>query len=233
MSNLVFNLGGKDIPSVSRAGQSTRLKANGIYDVAFDGAEATVIEGKDGTKYNVLRMKFVDDNGLTFEDTIFEPRHGDDVRQENSYGYANPSRVEEIVFKVKHLIRAVAPKVADQMEDKKIQFTSWEDLRQFVVKNTAKSVGTRTQIKLLADKNGNPQFPMYVLGISKTNEVYPKTNFIGANLAFTTKEKEKIDNAAEAKSTDMDKVTNASTGYDLSTLPTVQGSEDDLDLDLG
>lgn len=227
-----FNLGG-EIASESKAGKSTRLKANAIHDVIFDGVVAETITKKDGSEsFNVLKLKFKNDEGLTYEDTIFEPREQDGVRQANNFGYENPSNVEELQFKVKHLLSAVAPDVAKKMDSKAdgVVIDGWEGLRQFIVKNTAKAIGTRTQIKLLSDKDNNPRFPGFVLGITKAGQPYPKTNFIGAKLAFTAKEEERIEKAASATPTRMPSKSNDDS-LDLSV--GVAGDGDlDLDLDL-
>lgn len=219
-----FNLGAA--PSASTT--STRLKANTIHTVQFDGAVADTIIKKDGSgdTFNVLRVKFKNDEG-TYEETIFEPRAGDDQRPANNFGGENPAPMEELMFKIRHLIAAVAP-AADAAINKKgsLNFGSWDDLRKFVVTNTAKSVGTTTQIKLIADKDGNPRFPGYVLSISKKGEVYPRTNFIGAKLAFTPKEMEKIEATTSAKPTQMPSNTPASTPVGST------GGDLDLDIDL-
>jgi len=217
-----FNLGA----APTNATQSTRLKGNKIYTVQWDGAVAETIVKKDGSgdTFSVLRLKFKNDEG-TFEDTVFEPRNGDEVRPANNFGGVNPSPLEDLMFKIRHLIAAVAPAVDESINKKgELAFASWDDLRKFVVTNTTKAIGTITQIKLLADKDGNARFPGYVLSISKKGEVYPRTNFIGAKLAFTPKEMEKIDASAQAAPTTMPQ-TNfapaASTGGAL-----------DLDIDL-
>lgn len=229
-----FNLG-KTVQGNSTAGKSTRIKGNQIVDVTFEGAIAQTLEKKDKSEsFDVLTLKFKDENGLTYEDSIFEPRVGDDVRKENNFGYENPSNVEELQFKIKHLLSAVAPDVVEKMNGKAegVKINGWEALRQFVAKQTVKAIGKRTQIKLVNDKDGNPRFPGYVLGITKAGDVYPKTNFIGANLSFTAKELERI--AATEKATPTKMSASANTGsddLDIDT-PASNGVELDLDLDL-
>lgn len=225
-----FNLG-NNIPATSKAGAPTRLKANEIHDVTFEGAVAEVIEKKDGSEsFNVLKLKFKNADGLTFEDTIFEPREADTQRKPSGFGYDNPSNMEELLFKIKHLITAIAPEVAKKIEEKGINVSGWDEFRKFVVTNTTKAKGAATQIKLVADKDNNARFPGFVLGITKAGEVYPRTNFIGAKLNFTAKELERIEARTSAKSTDMStKVTDNTVGtLDIN----IGGSEDELALDL-
>lgn len=185
-----------------------QLAGNQIHDVTFKGVEAKTIESKDGTKFNILSIKFANDTGI-YEDTVFELKNGDDVRKKNNFGYENPSALEELAFKVKHLLAAVNPKVAQQITDKGgLKMGSWKELTDFVVKHTEKAIGAETQIKLLerTDAKGvkRSNFPGFVLGISKKNELYPKTNFIGAKLAWTAKEQEKINAATTATPTNPD-----------------------------
>lgn len=185
-----------------------QLTGNQIYTVTFKGAEAKTIESKSGEKFNILTLKFSNDEGV-FEDTIFELKAGDEKRKANSYGYDNPSALEELGFKAKHLLAAVNPKVAADIQAKGgLKITGWEQFTSFVVKHANTGVGKETQIKLLerTDAKGvkRANFPGFVLGISKKGELYPKTNFIGDKLAWTAKEKEKIDAAATAAPTNPD-----------------------------
>lgn len=186
----------------------TQLPGNKIHTVKWAGAEAKDIESKaSGETFKIISLKFKNEDGV-YEDTIFESKPGDDKRVKNQWGYDSPSAVEEMMFKIKHLMAAVNPKVATQIEKNGLQVGSWDELRKFVVDNTKVQIGTETQIKLLSrtDSKGvtKAHFPGFVLSINKANEVYPKTNFIGAKLAFTAKEQEKINNATTAKPSNID-----------------------------
>lgn len=217
-----FNFG--NTPAVSNQGANSQLAANTIHTVKFDGVEAVTITKKDGSAtFDVLKIKFSNESGK-FEHTIFEPKPEDAVRKENNYGYENPSNLEEMMFLLRHLIAAVAPKVNEQIEKKGgIAVESWEKLRNFMVVNTVKAIGTETQIKLLADKEGRPRFPGFVLGMSKKNETYARTNFIGAKLTFTANELKKIETAAAATPTPMSSDNSADVDVTV---------DDELDLDL-
>lgn len=210
-------------PATSTQGTNNQLAANSIHDVTFDGVTAETIEKKDGSaSFSVMKVNFSNADGK-FEHTIFEPRAEDNERKDNNFGYQNPSNVEELMFMLRHLIAAVAPKVHEAIEKKGgIAVASWEELRKFMVEKTKAAIGTTTQIKLLATGEGRPRFPGFVLGISKKNEVYPRTNFIGAKLTFTANELKRMETVAAAKPTDIDTVTSKGE-VDLS---------DDLDLDL-
>ena len=196
---MLFNIGTTDIASNSTG--VSRLAANAIHDVKFDGCEAVTIDKKDGTaSFDVLRVKFKNDDGV-FEHVIFEPKAGDEVRQKNQFDSENPSNVENLLFTLKHLLAAVAPTVAKQIEDKGLAVEGWngdKGLRNFMVKNTTKAIGTDTQIKLLSNKDNNAVFPGFPLGMSKEGNVYPRTNFIGKDLKFTAKEIERMNSVASA-----------------------------------
>jgi len=189
----------------------TQLPGNAIHTVTFVGVEAKEIESKTTQeKYKILSIKFKSADG-TFEDTIFEPKPGDDVRVKNQWGYESPAPAEEIAFKIKHLIAAVNPKVGAQIEKSGIQVSGWDQFRDFAVKHTKDFAGkTELQIKLLSRTNAkgvtNAQFPSFVLGINKEGKAYPRTNFIGQKLAFTPKELEKINNAKTATPSNPDKL---------------------------
>jgi hypothetical protein len=199
-----FNIGTTEIASQSNG--ATRLKAGEIHLVKYDGAEATVIEKKDGSAtFDVLKLKFKNDDG-TFEHVIFEPKEGDEVRVENAFGSQNPSNLENLIFTVKHLLAAVAPEVSKKIEEKGLNIEGWNGkngLREFVVNNTAKSIGKEVEIKLVKDKTGNAVFPSFPLGMSKEGNVYPRTNFIGKNLQFTAKEIERMNSITSAAPTQM------------------------------
>lgn len=210
----------------------TQLKGNAIHTVKFEGIEAKEIESKtSGEKFKIITMKFKNEDGV-FEDTVFELKAGADQRVKNQWGYDSPSGLEELMFKLKHLLAAVAPKVAEKIQKNGgFQVANWDELRTFMANQTKAAIGTEVQIKLLSrtDAKGSTRatFPGFVLGINKEGNVYPRTNFIGANLAFTAKEQEKIDNAVTAKPTNVDLLTPSV------DVPSLKASDlDDLNFDL-
>lgn len=214
-----------DNQSPSASSVSSKLEGNKIHTVTFKGAEAITVGNE--TKYEVLSLKFENDQG-EFVETFFPPdAKTGGSRKPNSFGGENPSEVEELTAKVRHYIAGLNPDLSKQIEagTKTLAAKNWNEFRALVVKALAKGVGTETQIKLLKNGKGMAQTPGFVLSISKTGSLYMRTNFIGNNLSFTTKELEKISTISTAKPTIMD-----------SSLPDVGSSEinlDDLDdLDL-
>lgn len=197
-----YNLPG----GASTSTATQQLPGNQIHEVTFKGVETKTIESKTGEKFDIISIKFANDSG-NFEDTLFELKKGDNERKKNNFGYENPSALEELQFKAKHLLAAVAPKVAAQIEEKGgLKIGSWDAFGKFLVKHANVGIGAQTQIKLVerTDAKGIKRinFPSFVLGVNKKNEVYPKTNFIGSKLVWTAKEKERMETTATAKPTD-------------------------------
>lgn len=217
----MFNIGAT--PAQSTA--VSRLAGNAIHTVQFKGVTAEEVGKEGGEKYSVMKIKFANADG-EFTDTIFEPKAEDAIQKDNNYGYKNPSNNDEMMFKLRHLIAAVNPKANEAIEKKggNLTINTWADLRKFVIDNTTKGIGTEVQIKLVNDNKGQPRFPGFVLAFSKAGDLYPRTNFIGAKLAFTAKEQERINNAVSAVPTNMGTAVTSSGSLDLSA--------DDLSLDI-
>lgn len=196
----------------SKSNVKANLEGNRIVTVTFDGVESKeIVSKKDGTKYDILNIKFSNEEGI-FEDGVFEPKPGDEKRKVSDQGYTNPSVVEELMAKFRHLIAAVNPELDAQIESKAKSLTApnWKALCILMGKATAKGIGKTVQIKLMNDKDGKGQFPRYYLGISRNDKLYMRTNFIAPNgsvLAFTDKEKERMATVAAAKPTSMAKNT--------------------------
>ncbi|MGV8961922.1 MAG: hypothetical protein ACOH2V_00895 [Candidatus Saccharimonadaceae bacterium] len=198
------------------ASQSTakpRLAGNNIYNVKFDGCEIQDITGvKDPTAvYKVLKLKFSNDDG-SFEHTVFEPRAEDFQRKENEFKnkegktekIPQPSGVESMMLLFKHAIDSIVPGVGKKLDDKEINLgaPNWEALRTLIVSILDKGKGSTVGIKLMKNtKTGEATFPGFFTGLTKEGQPYIKNNFIGAKLAFSTYELQRISNATTAKPT--------------------------------
>jgi len=227
MFNIDSNVG-------SKSNAVAQLAGNKIHTVKFKGAEVDdLVSKKDGQTFKVLKFKFENEEG-SFEDTIFEPKADDAKRKDNDFGYQNPSAVEEMMAKFRHIIAAVNPELDKQIEakTKTIGAKDWDSMRKVMIAATNKGIDKEVQIKLIEivkkDKNDasktikEAKFPGFFLGISKTNNVYMKTNFVGSGLTFTKNEEERMAKVAGAKPTAM------SSG---SSTPAAGGA-DDVDFDL-
>lgn len=201
------------------ASQSTaqpKLPGNAIYDVIFDGCEIKDVKGvKDpDALYKQLIIKFKNDDGV-FEHTVWEPKADDFARKETEYtkdGKVNkipqPSGVESMMLLFKHLIDAVNPEVAKQIDEKKINLAApnWDKLRELVIKATSRKDGSKlavpTKIKLLKNsKSQEAVFPGFFASITKEGVAYIKNNFIGPKIAFSTYEIDRIKKEAGAQPT--------------------------------
>lgn len=196
-----MNFGFNETIGVSQSGSAV-LEGNSIHEVTFDGCEARDIQGvQDPSKvYKVLDIKFSGKGGK-FTDTIWEPRDSDAVDRESTYG-PTPSNVKAMMLKFKHLIDAVNPELAKQIESKEKTLTAsnWDSLRKIMVEATKPGIGTTTKIKLIKNKNGDPIFP-YFAKYSKEGRLYMSTNFIGNNILWTAKELQQIEKAKTATPT--------------------------------
>lgn len=196
------------------ASQSTfkpQLEGNKIYNVKFDGAEATELQGKKDPSmvYKVLKLKFSNDEGV-FEHMIFEPRQEDAERRQSTTSsgetFENPSNIESMMLLLKHTIDAVVPNVGKQIDEgtANLSATGWDALRKKIVEILKPGIGTETKIKLVTDKNNNARFPGFFASLAReTNKPYIRTNFIGEKVAFSSYEMDRINKAANAKPTDM------------------------------
>lgn len=192
------------------ATQSTslpQLKGNDIHEVTFKGCELREIVGvKDPSmKYNVLDIKFSNDKGY-YTETIFEPKSGDEKRQETEIGgkkYVKPSNIENMMLEFKHLIDAVNPELGAQIDakEKSIGAQSWDGLRKLMVEATKSGVDKTTKIKLITKKDGNPRFPYFSIIDKDTNKAKIAGNFIGENLYFSAYEQTQIAKSENAKPT--------------------------------
>lgn len=198
------------------ASQSTakpRLSGNNIYDVKFDGCEIQDIVGvKDPTMtYKVLKLKFSNEDG-SFEHTVFEPRAEDFDRRESEFTnkqgktekIPQASNVESMMLLFKHAIDSIVPSVGKDIDNKTKSLTAgnWDDLRKLVVDILDKGKGATTRIKLMKNgKTGEATFPGFFTGLTKEGVPYVKNNFIGAKIAFSTYELQRISNESIAKPT--------------------------------
>lgn len=197
-----------DTAGISQNSAKKAFEGNAIYEVTFDGCEARDFEGKqDASKtFKVLDIKFSNPDGY-FTHTVFEPTEEDAVDREGAFG-PQPSNVKAMMLLFKHLIDAVNPELGKAIDrkEKSLNTTSWDSLRQLVVKATDSGKGTTTKIKLIKNNKGEAMFP-YFANYSKEGALYMSTNFIGKNIFFTNKELNKISEAKTAAPTPVEELT--------------------------
>ena len=188
----MYNMGGvKDAKVVS----NNFLRA-GIHNVIFKG-----IDKANGFNAIELRFEAVDGSGIHNE-RIFEPRS--EERTQSQYG-TNPSESEQFMCKIKQVIDALDPELAHNIENNGDKFAApnFDAFITLLKKYLDKKVGTQTQIKLVPTTGNFVGFPGYIARLNKDNAIYMTTKVIGNDLVLTAKEKAAIENAANAKPTDM------------------------------
>lgn len=202
-----MNFNFNETAGASQSQSLPQLKGNAIHEVTFKGCEKREITGvKDPTqKYNVLDIKFTNEEGY-YTETIFEPKSGDEKRQESEIGgkkYIKPSNIENLMLEFRHLIDAINPELGKQIDskEKSISAASWDGLRSLMIEATKSGIGKTVKIKLIKKKDGNPRFPYFSMIDKDSNKAIVAGNFIGDKLYFTTYEQEQIKKAENASPT--------------------------------
>lgn len=228
-----MNFNFNETAGASQSQSLPQLEGNKVHEVTFKGCELRDITGvKDPSQvYKVLDIKFTTDKGY-YTDTVFEPKLGDEKRQENEIGgkkYVKPSNIENMMLEFRHLIDAVNPELGKQIDSKEkaISASSWDRLRKLMVEATKPGIGINTKIKLIKKKDGNPRFPYFSMVDKDSNKAVVAGNFIGENLYFSTYEQQQIEKANKANPTP---ATNEF-GLDNGTQQSSQNNSD-LDFDL-
>lgn len=227
-----FDMGSKTLGNaVSNSGST--LAGNAIHEVLFKGVEHKV--SADG-KWEWCIFKFQGVDGGFFSDRNFGFDKDAGVRKKTQYG-ENPSQYESFMMKVKHLISAVAPDLLEAMQKGEVVFTPkgksdlFKQYTLFLEEALKPYEGATTSIKLVKNNKGEAQMPPFFASVSRDGGVYMKTNFIGTNLSFTTKEKEAIDRETAAKPSAMPSVsTDLSLGDTETTSAVVEVKNDGDDL---
>lgn len=215
----MFNMGGVATVKVVT---NDYLKA-GIHDVTFKG-----IDKAQNLNAIELRFEAVDGSGIHNE-RIFEPQSAE--RTESQFG-ANPSQAEQFMCKIKQIIDALDPELGQKIEKDGNKFAA-PDFDGFIMllkRYLDKRVGTQTQIKLIPTKGNYVGFPSYVASLSKDGVVYMTTKVIGENLTLSAKETTAIENAKNAKPTNM--ATRDTELDDISDDYIIGNKQDDIDDDL-
>ena len=190
----MFNMGGV---ATAKVVSNNFLKA-GIHNVIFKGVDKA-------DNFNALELRFeaVDGSGVHNE-RLFEPRSNE--RTESQYG-TNPAESEQFMCKVKQVIDALDPDLAKKIEQDGSKFAApnFEGFIALLKKYLDKKIGTVTWIKLVPTTGNFVGFPGFVARLSKDGALYMNNKVIGENLVLTPKEATMIENAANARPTDMRK----------------------------
>lgn len=218
----MFNMGGGIQTASISTSVSNYLKA-GIHEVVFKGIEP--VEGADA-----FIIKFETPDGLMIHnERMFAPRSTE--RPENN-GIPSPSEIENFLVKCKLLIKALDPELFEKIEKDGSKFAApdFDGFVKLLKKYLDKKVDTVTHIKLLPTKGTFVGFPYSVARINKEGVLYINNNFIGDDLTLTAYETKRIEDAANAKPTDMSK---RSSSVDIDSIkdefPDVDTADEDDD----
>jgi hypothetical protein len=199
-----------------------KLAGNAIHDVEMTSVEMATI-GKD-TTYDVVNINFTNKDG-EYQETIFCPDLKTAMqRQPNNFGGENPSAMEQLTARIRHMIAALNPDLDKKIEagEKSLSAKDWNAFRKLIVDSLKPGLNKPVQLKLVIDNKGRAVTPGFLLSISKAGNLYFTTNFIGEKVTFTDKELEKITKSMNSKPTNMGGLPKAT-----------EGEEDELgDLDL-
>lgn len=184
-----------------------RLKPWEIHDVVFKGITFNEFKGKKDPDavYKTMRISFENENGV-YEETVFCPKEGDDVRQvssNNGVERESPSNFEKFKFMLAHIGEQLAPKKYEAFKTK--TFTLPEEFEKLVktfADITKDAVNKHTNLKLIANKKGEPCLP-YFVNISKAGDAYISNNWLGDKVFFSDYEISQMNKQKSNGPTDM------------------------------
>lgn len=184
-----------------------KLEAWKIHDVTFEGVEFGSFTGKKdpSATYQVMRIKFKGVDGGVYEETVFCPKDGDEVRTVNGER-ENPSNLERFTHLMAHLGEQLAPERYKTFSTR--QYDLPKEFEKMVndFNTTLKpAIGKKTKLKLIGNKKNEPMLP-YFVNINRDHEAYLSNNFVGDKVFFSAYETSQMDKRSSAKPTDMGSV---------------------------
>ncbi len=224
-----FNFGSlADTQATSNVQQ--RLKPWDIYSVKFSGARIETIQGKKdpNATYTILKVRFDGEDGY-YEESIFYPKDGDDVRPEytskDGHKYLGASSFDRTMTFIAQVASVLNPEGFAKMQAASSKFRTFDDVANAFIQITDKAKGKETKLKLVGrTQNGSLQaaLPKFV-AVNKQGERFCCDNFLGDKLFFSAYEEGKRAEYLNAKPTPMPE----SNDLDIDTAP--KGSEDEVD----
>lgn len=161
----------------------------------------SITSQKDGTTYKVMSLLLDVDGYGEFVSNFFEPRSNE--RTESQFG-PNPSPAEHFMIALRQIFDAVNPKIGEGIDNQTVKLTgSFDDIVKTAAKWTASSIGTEVEVKLIPQSNGFAAIPSFPARINRAGALGIATRFIGHNLTLSQSEQRKIDQANNARPTNM------------------------------
>lgn len=207
-----------------------RLKPWGIYPVKFAGARVETIQGKKDPSqtYTILKVRFDGEDGF-YEESIFYPKAGDDVRPEytskDGHKYLGASSFDRTMTFIAQVAEVLNPEGFAKMQAASSKFKTFDDVAKAFIQITDKAKGKETKLKLVGrTQNGSIQaaLPKFV-AVNKQGERFCCDNFLGDKLFFLPYEEGKRAEYTSAKPTAMGNTPEAT---DFGVDSSAQGSEE-------
>lgn len=207
-----------------------RLKPWDIYPVKFAGARVETIQGKKDPSqtYTILKVRFDGEDGF-YEESIFYPKAGDDVRPEytskDGHKYLGASSFDRTMTFIAQVAEVLNPEGFAKMQATSSKFKTFDDVAKAFIQITDKAKGKETKLKLVGrTQNGSIQaaLPKFV-AVNKQGERFCCDNFLGDKLFFSAYEEGKRAEYTSAKPTAMGNTPEAT---DFGVDSSAQGSEE-------
>lgn len=207
-----------------------RLKPWDIYPVKYAGARVKTIQGKKDPSqtYTILKVRFDGEDGF-YEESIFYPKAGDDVRPEytskDGHKYLGASSFDRTMAFIAQVAEVLNPEGFAKMQAASSKFKTFDDVAKAFIRITDKAKGKETKLKLVGrTQNGSLQaaLPKFV-AVNKQGERFCCDNFLGDKLFFSAYEEGKRAEYLNAKPTAMGNTPEAT---DFGVDSSAQGSED-------
>lgn len=207
-----------------------RLKPWDIYPVKFAGARVETIQGKKDPSqtYTILKVRFDGEDGF-YEESIFYPKAGDDVRPEytskDGHKYLGASSFDRTMTFIAQVAEVLNPEGFAKMQAASSKFKTFDNVAKAFIQITDKAKGKETKLKLVGrTQNGSIQaaLPKFV-AVNKQGERFCCDNFLGDKLFFSAYEEGKRAEYTSAKPTAMGNTPEAT---DFGVDSSAQGSEE-------
>lgn len=209
-----------------------RLKPWEIHTVLFKGVTYSEFAGKKdpSTTWKTMKISFENENGV-YEETIFCPKEGDDVRPVTSNGEVereNPSNLEKFKFMLAHVGEQLSPKKYEKFKSMTFALPDeFEKLAKTFIEITKDAVNKQTKLKLIANKKGEPCLP-YFVNISKAGDAYISNNWLGDKVFFSDYETNQMNKQKSNGPTDMP----GTSSDDFGVAGDAASANSDLDFDV-
>ena len=191
-----------DMSATTGVKESGKVLSPGIHKAKFNGLTLdSITSQKNGQTYKVMSLHLDIDGYGEFISNFFEPTSNE--RTESQFG-PNPSSAEHFMIALRQIFDAVNPKIGEGIDNQTVKLTgNFDDIVKTAAKWTASSIGTEVEVKLIPQSNGFAAIPSFPARINRAGALGIATRFIGHNLTLSQSEQRKIDQANNARPTNM------------------------------